>query len=41
MIGKHKNKVSNRPKKKLDPIIVVAIINGIFTLSIALINKLL
>lgn len=33
---------NNRPtKKKLDPIIIVALINGLFAIAIAIIDKLL
>lgn len=41
-VVKGKNTKENKSKKqKLDPIIVVAIINGLFALAIALINVLL
>lgn len=41
-VVKGKNTKENKSKKqKLDPVIVVAIINGLFALAIALINVLL
>lgn len=41
-IVKGKNtKENNDKKQKLDPVIIVALINGLFALAIALINALL
>lgn len=41
-VVKRKNtKENNNKKQKLDPIIIVSLVNGLFALAIALINVLL